>query len=60
MKRKLKGWHWWWDWIEMSIQLTDTSDKLNRIVEILDTFKPNGDDWDARYNAQNYKITNLK
>lgn len=51
-EKNLKGWDWWWDWMEMSIKLADTSDKQNRVVEALDTIKPDGDEWSARHDAQ--------
>lgn len=51
-EKNLKGWDWWWDWIEMSIRLADTSDKQNRIVETLDAIKTDGDEWSARHDAQ--------
>lgn len=51
-ENNLKGWDWWWDWIEMSIRLADTSDKQNRVVETLDAIKTDGDEWSARYDAQ--------
>ncbi|MBO5180497.1 MAG: hypothetical protein J6B92_01235 [Paraprevotella sp.] len=51
-EKNLKGWDWWWDWIEMSIQLADTSDKQKRIVETLDAIKTDGDEWSARHDAQ--------
>ena len=58
-EKNLKGWDWWWDWIEMSIRLADTSDKQNRVVETLDAIKTNGDEWSAKYDvrtAQKYKL----
>lgn len=51
-ERNLKGWDWWWDWMEMSIQLADTPDKQNRVVEALDAIEPGGDEWSARHDAQ--------
>lgn len=51
-ENNLKGWDWWWDWIEMSIRLADTSDKQNRVVETLDAIKTDGDEWSARHDAQ--------
>ena len=51
-EKNLKGWDWWWDWIEMSIRLADTSDKQNRIVETLDAIKTDGDEWSAKHDAQ--------
>ncbi|MDE6480968.1 MAG: hypothetical protein K2L45_11955 [Muribaculaceae bacterium] len=57
--RDLKGWDWWWDWMDMAIDLADTSEKQSRIIKSLDAIKPNGDDWSSRYNvntAQKYKL----
>ena len=57
--KDLKGWDWWWDWMEMAIDLADTPDKQNRVIKALDAIKPNGDDWSAKYNAetaQKYKL----
>ena len=51
-ENNLKGWDWWWDWIEMSIRLAATSDKQNRVVETLDAIKTDGDEWSARHDAQ--------
>lgn len=51
-ENNLKGWDWWWDWIEMSIRLADTSDKQKRVVETLDAIKTDGDEWSARHDAQ--------
>lgn len=51
-EKNLKGWDWWWNWIEMSIWLADTSDKQNRVVETLDAIKTDGDEWSARHDAQ--------
>lgn len=55
----LKGWDWWWDWIEMAIDLADTSEKQGRVIKALDAIKPDGDDWSAKHNAetaQRYKL----
>ncbi|MDE5795235.1 MAG: hypothetical protein K2I08_11000 [Muribaculaceae bacterium] len=57
--RDLKGWDWWWDWMDMAIDLADTPEKQSRIIKSLDAIKPNGDDWSSRYNAntaQKYKL----
>ncbi len=59
-EKNLKGWDWWWDWIEMSIRLADTSDKLNRVVEILDAIKIDGEEWSARHDAQTVQKYKLK
>lgn len=61
-ENNLKGWDWWWDWMEISIRLADTSDKQNRVVETLDAIKSNGDGWSARrdaHTAQKYKLEML-
>ena len=57
--KDLKGWDWWWDWIQMAIDLADTSEKQNMVIRALDAIKPNGDDWSAKYHAetaQKYKL----
>lgn len=57
--KDLKGWDWWWDWMEMTISLADTSEKQSRIIMALDAIKPNGDSWSAKHNAetaQKYKL----
>lgn len=51
-EENLKGWDWWWNWMEMSILLADTPDKQNRVVETLDAIKPDEDEWGARHDAQ--------
>ncbi len=58
-EKDLKGWDWWWDWIEMAVQLADTPEKKSHVVKALDEIKPDGDDWSARYSsqtAQKYKL----
>lgn len=58
-EKDLKGWDWWWDWMEMAISLADTSEKQSRIIKALDAIKPNGDSWSAKHNAetaQKYKL----
>lgn len=58
-EKYLKGWDWWWDWMEMAISLADTSEKQSRIIKALDAIKPNGDSWSAKHNAetaQKYKL----
>ena len=57
--KDLEGWDWWWDWIQMAIDLADTSEKQNMVIKALDAIKPNGDDWSAKYHAetaQKYKL----
>ena len=58
-EKDLKGWDWWWDWMEMAISLADTSERQSRIIKALDAIKPNGDSWSAKHNAetaQKYKL----
>lgn len=57
--KDLEGWDWWWDWIQMALDLADTPEKQNRVFKSLDAIKPNGDDWSSRYAvniAQKYKL----
>ncbi|MDE6410264.1 MAG: hypothetical protein K2K81_08530 [Muribaculaceae bacterium] len=57
--KDLQGWDWWWDWIQMAIDLADTSEKQSMVISALDAIKPNGDDWSAKYHAetaQKYKL----
>ena len=57
--KDLKGWDWWWDWIQMAIDLADTPEKQSRVIKSLDTIQPNGDNWSSRYavnTAQKYKL----
>ncbi len=49
--RDLKGWDWWWDWMEMAIALADTPENQSRVMKSLDAIKPNSDDWSSRFNA---------
>ena len=59
-KGHLKGYDWWWDWIEMAISLADTPHKQERIVNLLDIIiNTHSDDWNVEYNArtaQRYKL----
>lgn len=57
--KNLKGWDWWWDWMEMAIDLADTPEKQSRVIKSLDAIKPKGNDWSSTYNtntAQKYKL----
>ena len=57
--RDLKGWDWWWDWMEMAVDLADTPEKQSRVIKSLDAIKPNGNDWSSKYHAntaQKYKL----
>ena len=51
-EKDLKGWDWWWDWMDMAIEFADTPERQDKIFKILDAIKPNGDDWSAKHNAQ--------
>lgn len=55
----LKGWDWWWDWMEIAILLADTTEKQSRIIKALDAIKSDGDSWSAKHEAekaQEYKL----
>ena len=59
-KEHLKGWDWWWNWIQMAILLADTHEKQDRIIKALDNvINSKGDEWSVKYNtqtAQRYKL----
>lgn len=49
----LKGLDWWWDWIQMAIQLADDEEKQGRIIQELDkVINIKGDEWGINYNRQ--------
>ena len=56
----LKEFDWWWDWIQMAIQLADDEEKQGRIIQELDkVINIKGDEWGVNYNrqvAQRYKL----
>ena len=56
----LKGFDWWWDWVQIAILLADTPDKQERVMNELNSIIDiDGDDWDVKYNretAQRYKL----
>ena len=56
----LKGFDWWWDWVQIAILLADTPDKQERVMNELNSIiHIDGDDWDVKYNretAQRYKL----
>lgn len=56
----LKGFDWWWDWIQMAITLADTPDRQKCIITVLDNVvNIKGDEWSVKYNtqtAQRYKL----
>lgn len=56
----LKGWDWWWNWMEMAIILADTPDKQKRVIAALDVIRPEGDDWSAQHDAETAQIYRLK
>lgn len=58
-EKDLKGWDWWWDWMQMSINLADSPEKQNRVFKALDAIQHNCDDWSSRYafnTALNYRL----
>lgn len=49
----LKEFDWWWDWIQMAIQLADDEEKQGRIIQELDkVINIKGDEWGVNYNSQ--------
>ena len=49
----LKEFDWWWDWIQMAIQLADDEEKQGRIIQELDkVINVKGDEWGVNYNRQ--------
>lgn len=59
-KEYLKGWDWWWNWIQMAISLADTPEKQRLIIKALDNvINSKGDEYSTKYNmqtAQRYKL----
>lgn len=56
----LKGWDWWWDWIEMAISVSDTTEQQNQILKLLNNIIDVQDyEWGTKYNtkrALQYKL----
>ena len=49
----LKEFDWWWDWIQMAIQLADDEEMQGRIIQELDkVINIKGDEWGVNYNRQ--------
>ncbi|MDE5882400.1 MAG: hypothetical protein K2H60_11780 [Muribaculaceae bacterium] len=57
---ELKGWDWWWDWMEIAIDLADTPEQQNRVIKALDAIKPKDDDWSSNYRAKTAQSYRLK
>lgn len=58
--KDLKGWDWWWSWIEIAIELADTPDRQKKVLEALDEIKkPATDNWSDNYaynEARSYRM----
>lgn len=54
-KKLLKGWDWWWDWMQMAIDLADTPEKKNQIFKALDAINSEDDSYYVE-TAQKYKL----
>lgn len=56
----LKGWGWWWNWLQMATPFADTIEKQNCIIQLLDNIINTPDDeWGIRYDKQtalNHKL----
>lgn len=59
-KKNLKGWDWWWKWIEIAIELAHTSNLQKIVFDTLEEIrKPVNDDWSDNYDynqANSYKM----
>lgn len=57
----LKGWDWWWDWIQMAISLADTREKQERVIKALDkVINSKGDEWSVKYDTQTAQLYKLE
>ena len=60
IEEHLKGWDWWWNWIQLAILLADTNEKYECIIKALDNvINSSGDEWSVKYNkqtAQRFKL----
>lgn len=58
--KDLKGWDWWWSWMDIAIELADTPERQKEVLEALDEIKkPVTDDWSGNhaYNeARSYRM----
>ena len=58
--KDLKGWDWWWSWLEIAIELAHTADRQKNVLAALDEFrKPTNDDWSRNYDynqARSYRM----
>lgn len=58
--KDLKGWDWWWSWIEIAIELADTPERQKEVLAALDEIKkPATDNWSDNhaYNeARSYRM----
>ena len=60
-KENLKGWDWWWYWIEMAVILADTSEKQDRLIKILDDIIDMGSDGlDTDYDGRRAQTCKLE
>lgn len=48
----LKGWDWWWDWIDIAITLAEDAERQKRVINALKAIKAEGDDWSFRHDAE--------
>lgn len=49
----LKGWDWWWNWLEFAIDLADTEQKRNHVFAALDRIVQDGSDQYGEYDVKN-------
>lgn len=59
-KKDLKGWDWWWSWMEIATELADTPARQTMALAALDEIrKPANDDWSGNYaynHARSYRL----
>ncbi len=62
-KRHLRGWDWWWKWMEIAISLADTGEKQGRVMKAVDDVinaKNSKKDEDEGYNPESEAETAQK
>lgn len=59
--KDLKGWDWWWSWLEIAIELAHTADRQKNVLAALDEFrKPTNDDWSRNYDYNQVRSYRMK
>lgn len=58
--KDLKGWDWWWDWIDIAISVADIPEQQSRVINALGSIQTDSDDWNACYNIEKAQYYRLK